>query len=198
MKLYDFTLSGNCYKVRLFLSLIGQQAEQVGLNLLAGEQKQPAFLAINPRGQVPALEDGTLRLGDSQAILVYLARRYADASWAPLDAITQGRIAYWLSYAANEVAQGPATARLGKLFGRQIDEAAVTGKAIQVLELLDSHLAQHRWLAQTASPSVADVAVYPYVALAGDGGLDLAPYAHLNAWFARIRELPGYIGMPGL
>jgi len=198
MKLYDFTLSGNCYKIRLFLNLIGQEAELVGLNLLAGEQKQPAFLAINPRGQIPALEDDEFRLGDSQAILVYLARRYADASWSPQDAVSQGRIAYWLSYAANEVANGPATARVGKLFKRPIDEAAVTAKAIRVLESVDSHLAQHRWLAQTASPTIADIAVYPYVALAGDGGLDLAPYAHLNAWFARIRELPGYIGMPGL
>ncbi|HCJ29392.1 MAG TPA: glutathione S-transferase, partial [Pseudomonas sp.] len=70
MKLYDLTLSGNCYKARLFLSLIGQTAELVPVNLLKGEHKQPSFLAINPRGQVPLLEDGDVRMPDSQAILV--------------------------------------------------------------------------------------------------------------------------------
>ena len=117
MKLYDLTLSGNCHKVRLFLSLIGQPVELVPVNLLAGEHKQPAFREINPRGQIPVLEDGDFRLGDSQAILVYLAKRYAN-EWYPQDAETQGHIANWLSFAANEVQHGPATVRLGKLFGR--------------------------------------------------------------------------------
>lgn len=82
MRLHDFDLSGNCYKVRLFLSLIGQHAERVSVDLRGGEHKHPAFLAINPRGQVPTLEDGSLSLGDSQAILVYLARRCADEAKA--------------------------------------------------------------------------------------------------------------------
>ncbi|MBU3055305.1 glutathione S-transferase family protein [Pseudomonas indica] len=197
MRLYDFHLSGNCYKVRLFLSLIGQEAEQVELNLRGGEQKTPEFLAINPRGQVPALEDGDFRIGDSQAILVYLAARYAPA-WAPADPLTQARIASWLSFAANEMQNGPAMARVGKLFGYPIDEAKIHAKAIQALELLDAQLARHPWLAQTDAPSIADLAVYPYAALAGDGGLDLAPYTHLNAWFTRLQALPGYIGMTGL
>ncbi|RJG13728.1 glutathione S-transferase family protein [Pseudomonas cavernicola] len=198
MRLHDFDLSGNCYKVQLFLSLIGQHAERVSVDLRGGEHKRPAFLAINPRGQVPTLEDGSLSLGDSQAILVYLARRYADEHWYPLDPASQGRVAGWLSFAANEVQHGPGLARLGKLFGAPIDELAVTAKATKTLELLNTHLAEHQWLAQAAEPSIADVAVYPYVALAGDGGLDLTPYAHLHSWFARLRELPGYIGMPGL
>lgn len=96
MKLYDLTLSGNCHKVRLFLSLIGQPVELVPVNLLAGEHKQPAFREINPRGQIPVLEDGDFRLVDSQAILVYLAKRYAN-EWYPQDAETQGHIANWLA-----------------------------------------------------------------------------------------------------
>ncbi|NQD93704.1 glutathione S-transferase [Pseudomonas sp. CrR25] len=198
MELYDLTLSGNCYKVRLFLSLIGRQAELHSLDLAAGEHRLPQYLAINPRGQVPALADDEVRLGDSQAILVYLARRYADDSWYPLDALSQGRIAGWLSFAANEVQHGPGDARLGKLFGLPVDRASAQRTAVATLELLDSHLAQHAWLAQGDRPSIADIAAYPYVALAGDGGIDLTPYAHLHAWFRRIRELPGYIDMPGL
>ncbi|MFW9674662.1 glutathione S-transferase family protein, partial [Vibrio parahaemolyticus] len=140
MKLHDLTLSGNCHKVRLFLSLIGQPVERVSVNLLAGEHKQPAFREINPRGQIPVLEDGDFRLGDSQAILVYLAQRYAP-EWYPQDAETQGRIANWLSFAANEVQHGPATLRLGKLFGRPIDESLAQARAASALPLLERHLA---------------------------------------------------------
>ena len=92
MKLHDLTLSGNCHKVRLFLSLIGQPVERVPVNLLAGEHKQPPFREINPRGQIPVLEDGEFRLGDSQAILVYLAQRYAPRCYPP-DAETHARMA---------------------------------------------------------------------------------------------------------
>lgn len=198
MKLYDLTLSGNCYKARLFLSLIGQPVELVPVNLLQGEHKQPSFLAINPRGQVPVLEDGDIRLIDSQAILVYLARRYADEVWYPQDALTQARVVGWLSFAANEMHHGPATARVGRLFRRPIDEPLTTSRAIAALQLVEQQLTEHAWLAETAAPTIADLAVYPYAALAGEGGIDLGPYPAIRAWCSRIRELPGYIGMPGL
>ncbi|HBB23660.1 MAG TPA: glutathione S-transferase, partial [Pseudomonas sp.] len=104
----------------------------------------------------------------------------------------------WLSFAANEVQHGPATLRLGKLFGRPIDESLAQARAASALRLLERHLAQHAWLAQTSAPTIADIAVYPNVALGGDGGLDLQAYPALQAWFGRIRALPGYAGMPGL
>jgi glutathione S-transferase len=198
MKLYDMTLSGNCYKVRLFLGLIGQTAERVPVDVLKGEHRQSAFLATNPRGQVPVLEDGELRVIDSQAILVYLARRYADEAWFPQDALAQARIVGWLSFAANEMHHGPATARAGRLFARPIDEALAANRAVAAISLLEQQLAQHAWLAETAGPSIADIAIYPYAALAGEGGLDLAPFAAVRAWCSRIRQLPGYVGMPGL
>lgn len=198
MQLHDFTLSGNCYKVRLFLALLGREATLTPVDLRGGAQKRPEFLALNPRGQVPVLEDEGQALYDSQAILVYLARRYADASWYPLDALSQARIASWLSFAANEAAKGPGQARLHALFRMPGDLQQAQQRAVQVLVLVDAHLARHAWLAEGAAPTIADLAVYPYVALAGDGGVDLAPYAQLAAWFARIRALPCYIGMPGL
>lgn len=198
MKLHDVPLSGNAYKVRLFLSLIGQKAELINVDLRTGAHKRAEFLAINPRGQVPALEDGGFALGDSQAILVYLARRYADESWYPLDAQTQGRIAHWLSFAANEIQHGPADARVILLLKRPGDLATAQAKGRQALELLDSELSRHTWLARTAAPSIADVAVYPYVALAGEGGLELAGHPHVLAWLDRVRALPGYLPLPAL
>ncbi|MDX5373877.1 MAG: glutathione S-transferase family protein [Pseudomonadaceae bacterium] len=198
MQLHDFTLSGNCYKVRLFLALLGRDVELLPVDLRGGAQKQPDFLALNPRGQVPVLVDDGQAIYDSQAILVYLAKRYADASWYPQDALGQARVAAWLSFAAGEVARGPGQARLHALFRAPGDSEEAQRRAVQTLELLDAHLSRHSWLAEGTTPTIADLAVYPYVALAGDGGVDLAPYAHIAAWFARIRALPGYIDMPGL
>lgn len=198
MKLHDVPLSGNCYKVRLFLGLIGQHAELVPVDILGGAQKRPAFLAINPRGQVPALEDGDLRLGDSQAILVYLSRQYAEERWNPQDAITQGRIANWLSFSANEVQHGMALARVILLFKRGGDLPVAQARGRQSLELLDATLAEHPWLARTSGPTIADVAVYPYVTLAEEGGLELSGYPYVQEWIARIRALPGYVPQPRL
>lgn len=195
MQLHDFYLSGNCYKVRLFLGLIGQKAELLTVDLPRGAQKRPEFLALNPRGQVPVLVDEGQPLVDSQAILVYLARRYAEAHWSPQDAQSQGQIAGWLSLTANEIHNGVARARIGLKFGRPVDLDDAQARGRQVLELVDAHLADRAWLVGD-QPSIADVAVYPYLALAPEGGLDLAPYHNLDAWFARIRALPGYLDLP--
>ncbi|MFU1922640.1 glutathione S-transferase N-terminal domain-containing protein, partial [Klebsiella pneumoniae] len=103
---------------------------------------------MNPRGQIPVLEDGELQLGDSHAILVYLARRHAGPEWYPLDPVSQGRIAYWLSYSANEVQNGPASARLITRFNLPLDREQTHQRGLEVLRLVDRHLAEHRWLAQ--------------------------------------------------
>lgn len=198
MRFYDFTLSGNCYKVRLLLALLGHDAEVVQVDLAGGAHRHPGFLALNPRGQVPVLEDQGEVIYDSQAILVYLASRYAATDWYPRDALNQARIAGWLSFAANEVAKGPGQARMHRLFRLPGDLQQAQQRAIQVLELLDAHLSRHTWLAEGSAPTIADISVYPYVALAGDGDLDLLPYTHLGGWLARVRTLPGYVGMPGL
>ncbi|MCY1461938.1 hypothetical protein D9M71_796550 [compost metagenome] len=102
-----------------------------------------------------------------------------------------------MSYAANEVHQGPATARVIRLFRRPGDLDGAQAKGRQVLELVNTHLAERDWLVG-GQPSIADVAIYPYLAMAEEGGLSLAPYPHLQAWFARIRALPGYLELPRL
>ncbi|WP_271411771.1 glutathione S-transferase family protein [Pseudomonas sp. Q1-7] len=197
MQLHDFYLSGNCYKVRLFLGLLGLQAEMLNVDLPCGAQKHPEFLALNPRGQVPVLVDDGQPLVDSQAILVYLARRYGEAHWYPQDALSQGLISGWLSLTANEIHNGAARARVGLKFGRPVDLEDAQARGRQVLELVDTHLAGRLWLVGD-QPTIADVAVYPYLALADEGGLDLAPYENLAAWFARLRALPGYLDLPRL
>lgn len=198
IKLHGHELSGNSSKVRLLLGLLGVPYEWIRVDLMAGEHKQPAFLALNPFGQVPVLEDGETILCDAQAILFYLAARQGDGRWLPTDPLEQARVVRWLSTAAGEVRQGPENARLHHLFGvTSIAIERATEKATFILEQLERHLGDRQWL-ELDRPTIADVAVFPYVALAGDGGIDLAPYPHVRAWIERIQGLPGYVPMKGL
>lgn len=197
LKLFDHKLSGNCYKVRLMLSLLGLEHEIVPIDIVGGEQKFPQFLKLNPRGQVPVLIDGDLVIPDSQAILVYLARRYGDEDWLPLEAESMSRVVKWLSTAANEIQQGPCAARLYFVFNEKIDLDLAQQKAHALLKVLNEHLQEQKWL-ELERYTIADIACYPYIGLAPEGGVSLDAYPYVVAWISRIKELKGYIGMPGL
>jgi glutathione S-transferase len=132
----------------------------------------PAFLALNPLGQIPVLQDGDLTLADSNAILVYLARRYApDSTWLPREPVAAARVQRWLSIAAGEVMHGPAIARMIALFDFPDDPARAARIAARVLTFMDGHLAERAFLAAD-HVTIADLACYSYVAHAPDGGVD--------------------------
>lgn len=197
IKLYDHELSGNCHKVRLMLSLLGLEYKIMPVDLMSGQQKSPEFYELNPLGQVPVLTDGDLVLRDSQAILVYLARRYGNEDWLPVQAEPMSKVLQWLSTAANDIQNSLSTARLYYLFNLEVDLDLVQQRAHGVLQVIDELLAQQSWL-ELDHPTIADIACYPYVGLAPDGRISLEPYPHVIAWIDRIKKLPGYIGMPGL
>lgn len=197
IELYEFPLSGNSHKARLMLSLLGLQYQSHVVNGAAREQKTEAFLALNPFGQVPVLKDGDVVVRDSQAILVYLARAYGAEHWLPTEASQMAAVAGWLSTAANEVSRGPGDLRAHFLLGRDINvenARAVTGN---LLAILDTRLKQNLWLA-TENVTIADIAVYPYIALAHQGKTDLAAFPAISQWMQRIEKLPGYVAMPGI
>jgi glutathione S-transferase len=198
IKLYGHELSGNSYKAKLMLSLLGLEYEWIQVNLLAGEHHQPEFLALNPFGQVPVLVDGDTVLADAQAILVYLARQYGEESWLPLAAEPMSRVVRWLSTTAGEVRQGLEYARLYHLFKvNSISIERATEKSAFILTQLDNHLAQREWL-ELGHPTIADVAVFPYVALARDGKIDLDKYPHVLAWLDRVKRLPNFVSAIGI
>lgn len=197
MKLYDLSLSGNCYKVRLFAALAGIPLDIVAVDFLAGEHKRSPLIDLNPWGEIPILEDGDVVLRDSQAILVYLARRYAGETWLPGDATGMATVMQWLSTSANEIQNGPGAARLVDKFGYALDKADTLRRAARILPLLDAHLSRHAWLA-LEHPTIADYAVFPYVALAPEGGVSLSDFPHIRQWIARIKALPGFLAMPGI
>lgn len=198
MKLYDVDVSGNCYKVRLLVSLLGIDCEMVAVDLYKSrEQKSPGFLRMNPRGQVPVLTDGDVTIWDSQAILVYIARKHGGDQWLPVAPAAMAEVTQWLAFAGNEVLYGMARARAIEVFGRpwSMEEAQATGRA--GLAVLEGHLQTRHWLALDRL-TIADIACFPYVALAPAGGLALDGYPAAGAWIDRIRALPGFVGMPGI
>ena len=195
IKLYGHDISGNSHKVKLFLSLLGVDYEYVQVDLLKGEHKSPEFLKLNPFGQVPVITDGEKVYQDSQAILVYLARAYGGEKWLPNDAHSLAHIVRWLSITAKEIAIGIATARLYYIFKSQtIDIKAATEKAVSLLKYLEEHLSQREWL-ELGHPTIADIAVYPYIAVAPDAKISLDEYPHVQAWLKRLEELPNFISM---
>lgn len=198
IKLYGHELSGNSYKAKLMLSLLDLDYEWIKVDLLAGAQKQPEFLALNSFGQVPVLVDGDVVLADAQAILVYLARQYGGESWLPLDAEPMSRVIRWLSTTAGEIRQGPESARLYYLFkATSINLDRTNQKAEFILTQLNDRLAEQAWL-ELGHPTIADVAVFPYVALAPDGQIPLDQYPHILTWIDRIKQLPHFVGMIGI
>ena len=152
---------------------------------------------MNPFGQVPVLTDDDIIVRDSQAILVYLARKYGNEQWLPNEAAALAEVVAWLSTAANEVSMGPNRLRLHYKFGRAINIEESRQTAINLLNILQERLEKHHWLA-TDHITIADIAVYPYIALAPEGRLDLESYPALTDWVSRIQALPGYVGMPGM
>lgn len=192
MKIHHHPLSGHAHRVVLFASLLGLEHELVEVDLQAGAHKKPEFLAISPFGQVPALEDDGVAIADSNAILVYLAKKAGRSEWLPEDALGAARVQRWLSVAAGELAYGPAAARLITVFGAGFNADEVISRAHALLGKLEQHLADRDWLAAD-HPTIADVAIYSYIARAPEGNVELSAYPAVNRLLRSIEALPGFV-----
>jgi glutathione S-transferase len=193
IRLYRYALSGHAHRAQLMLSLLGLPFETVEVDLVAGAQKTPEFLARNPFGQVPVLEDGEHTIADSNAILVYLALRYGDGRWLPTDPLRAAAAQRWLSVSASQLVNGPGMARVEVLFKRPRDPQRHQAAA-RLFDLMEKHLTAQAFLAGD-TPTIADLAMYTYSAHAPEGGVSLQPYPRLRAWLARIEALPGFVAM---
>ena len=192
MKLYMSPGSGNAYKVRLLLEMLKVPYEKYNLDTKNKEHKQPAFLAINPRGQMPALEDEGKKFWDSTACLVYVARKHGDGKWLPTDAAGEAEIQQWLALSNNECHYGLQWSRNVKLNMKQGSLEEYQGYGTKGLEILEARLKGNDWLA-LGRPTIADLACYPYVAVSPEGGFDLSKYPAVQAWMKRIEALPGWV-----
>lgn len=205
IRLHDYALSGNCFKVRQMLTWLGIDYQRVPVDFHPGrEHRSAAFLAeVNPLGQLPVIDDDGFVLRDAQAILVYLASKHdAEGRWYPTDPQLRGQVTMWFA-TADELTRTASAARLHDAFGYEnLDIEACRRGAHAALRLLDDHLAERasegrQWLAGSRA-TVADLACFPYAALAGEGGISLDEYPALRHWIWNFRHLPGFIGMSGI
>jgi glutathione S-transferase len=195
--LYNMPLALNCYKVRLLFSLLGVEYRRESIDLLKNEHQTAEFLALNPFGQLPVLKDGDFVLRDSQAILVWAARRFGGDRWMPGDINDEAIVNSWLSAAAYEIRLGPYDARLKKLFPWLcVNADAVETNTARALRLYEQRLTGRNWIALDR-PTVADVAPYPALAQCGDGDVSLADYPAIRAWMGRVQGLPGFVDILG-
>ena len=195
IRVHRVGISGHCHRVELFLSLLKLEHTKVDVNLAAREHKSPEFLALNPFGQVPVLEDGALVLADSNAILIYLARQYGGSRWSLSSPELEAQQQRWFAVAAGPLASGPAAARSLRIFKRAGDLEGAQARAHDLFRVMNAHLTGRDFLLGSAL-SLADIANYAYVARAPEGGIALDEYPELRAWLARIEATPRFVPMP--
>lgn len=203
--LYDYELSGNCYKVRLLLSILGIEYQKQAIEFYpAAEHKHADFLAINPLGELPVLKDETLTVSDSHAILTYLAAQYDNTGhWYPsTDPIRLAEVTQWLCF-ANSLTTAASGARLVDGFFYNLDGDALRTDAHKLFRILDEHLwfnerEQNRWVVKGDTPTIADIACFVYVILSEEGGISRIDYPAIRRWTDHVKRLPGFIVMPGV
>lgn len=202
--LYDFELSGNCYKLRLLMSILNLPYEIAPVDFFPGrEHKADWFLRLNPFGQLPVLKDDELVLSDSGAILAYLAKKYdAGGQWFPDDPAVIAQILRWHAV-ADDITATSSAARLALGYDYDFDVEKCQRGAHRIFRLLDEHLwfseqAGREWLCTPAHPTTADIACFPYVMLSEEGGISRQDYPALRRWTDRVRRIPGFVVMSGI
>jgi glutathione S-transferase len=194
MRLYDYAASANCLKVRTLVAQLGLDVERVPVDIFGGDTLTDAFAAINPARETPVLEvEPGFFLPESGAILVFLA---AGTPLLPDDPLGRAEVVRWLLYEQAAVVPAIGGLRFRLLTGRlSPDEPEARRRrdaGLEVLALLDGHLARHDFLA-AGRYTVADVAVHAYVHVAGEAGLDLVAFPAVEAWLARVEAKPGFV-----
>lgn len=207
--LYEHPYSGNSHKIRLLLSFLKIDYKSVIVDLAKQAQKEEPFLSLNSRAEVPVLTDtnGDVILRDSMAILVYLAKKYDNNRyWLPVDLENECAVLEWLAFSASWIQFGVFSARAAVAFGglgngmpqefpADPEEAQIRGK--KSLNILEETLRKQNWLVGDHA-SIADIACFPYIAMAPMGNISLEPYQATRNWIDRFKTIPNYQSMPGL
>jgi len=193
IKIHGYPLSGHSHRVQLFTSVAGIAHEVIYVDLPKGEHKNAPFLELNPLGVVPVIEDGDVVIQDSISILIYLARKYAP-EFIPQDIQDEVEMHRFLNMSAGEIFYGPCTARLITVFNFPADPVFAIATAEKALNKLETQLIGRDYLVANKL-SLADIAIYSYVAHAPEGNVSLEPYTNVRRWLANIESLKGFIPM---
>jgi glutathione S-transferase len=200
MKLYHHPASPFARKVRIAAALLGITLQEEFVDLFAGAGQASEFLRLNPNGKVPTLVDGEFSLWESNAIIQYLAEQTPNNTLLPKDAQSRADILRWQFWEASSftpacmvyVYENVLKPILGSGEPNAEELQKAEGKFHRVAKVLDEHLANHAYLVGD-SLSLADVAVASVLMYAKQGQYPLDTYQHIQAWFAKIQQLPAWI-----
>jgi glutathione S-transferase len=203
LALHNYELDDHCYKVRLLLAALGCRYVKVDVDVHPGHEEHSArYLELNRLGALPIITEGRFVLHGAEAILIYLAGKYdAARAWLPQDPAELGRVMQWLAFAGGDL-QPASLARAHALLEAEADEQHVSHASRRAFRIMDDHMTRRefddgRWFVG-AAPTLADIALFPAIALCRDFGIDHDEYPALRRWMARVRTIPGFVTMPGI
>jgi glutathione S-transferase len=196
-RVYGMAESGNCYKVKLLLSQLGQPFEWIETDNTKGMTRTPGFLQMNPNGKVPTLEIAPGEyLPESNAILCYLAE---GTPYWPEQKLQRAHALQWMFFEQYSHEPYVAVARFILLFLKEPKHPELAEKQRRghlAFAVMEQHLEREAFFAG-AQYSIADIALYAYTHVADEAGLDLAAYPAIRAWMARVKSQPGHVPMRG-
>jgi len=195
---HGYSPSGNCHKLRMLLGHLGQQHRWIEIDSAHGATRTPEYLAKNPNGKVPMVEDDTGRvIVESNAILTWLADGtpyFAGDAWQRAQTLS------WMFF--EQYSHEPFVAVARFIAGwtpldspRRADLPRLRERGNDALGVMDKHLASNAWFSATGY-GIADIALFGYTHCAEDGGFDLARFPNIVAWLERVRAQPGFVAMP--
>ena len=197
-KLYSMQRSGNSYKVRLALALLGVPYQAIEVDILSGESRTPEFLSKNPSGQVPLLEveDGRY-LAESNAILWYVT---VGTSLAPATRIERAEALQWMFFEQHALEPNIGAAYFWLSLvkgGRDLQTHALEDwmeRGYAALQVMENHLKTNAYFA-AGQLTIADIALFGYTHVANQCDFDLDAFPAIGAWLRRVQQAPGFISM---
>lgn len=203
LTLYNYDLDENCYKVRLLISCLGTDAEQIAVDVVPGREHLSAPIrAMSPSGSLPILKQDGLVLYEPEAILAYLARTCdPDGRFLPDDPEAFGRVMMWLAFSARNL-EAAVHARATAMMDAPGDIDALRAAAREALRVMDDHMTRQHFdgleFFAGAAATIADIALFPSFALSRDYNIDHDAFPALRRWARAVRKLDGFITMPGI
>lgn len=195
LKLYDSAISGNAYKVRLLLAHLGRPYEIVPVDILSGESRTAEFLAMNPNGRTPVLDDDGFVLAESNAILAYLAR---GTRFLPDERQRWALVLQWMFFEQYSHEPFIATSRFLLQHRPDSDERAAALAARReggwsALRVMEDHLTRNGYF--VGDYSIADIALFAYTHVSDEGGFPLDDFPRIRSWMQRVSTQPGFVAM---
>ncbi|MCC3527027.1 MAG: glutathione S-transferase family protein [Microcoleus sp. PH2017_22_RUC_O_B] len=195
-KLYEYSPSGNCYKIRLLLTQLNIPFDRTEINILQKESRTPEFLVKNPNGRIPVLEIAAGKfLFESNAIMFYLSE---ETEFFPSDKFERAQVMQWLFFEQYSHEPFIATSRFWHMTGKaeEYQEALQQKQApgYAALGVMEGHLKQNKFFAGDRY-SIADIGLFAYTHVAGEGGFDLTGFPAIKTWIERIKNQPRYISI---